>query len=149
MIRSFSISCCNFLMPLILITWEIMIEYKLMTCFPQSFPVFFFYFFHSVCAASIQYTFCQYFRRWLCLPFLLSFFVFLLINTLCSCLWYSLSILVFYAAKCLLLVYQHYLHKTHHHLVYFLHQPLPLLSIEIATIWQIIWHIRVLSITFQ
>ena len=39
-IGSFSISCYSCFKSLILITWEILVEYRLITCLPEAFPVF-------------------------------------------------------------------------------------------------------------
>ena len=54
------------------------------------------------------------------------------VNTLCPCLWHPLNILVFYAAQCLLLVYQQCLQKSLHRLICSQHQPFSLLYVEIA-----------------
>ena len=52
MIRSFSISCCNFLTALILSHRETPAEYKLMKCLPKAFPVFSLFSFSSFCLYS-------------------------------------------------------------------------------------------------
>ena len=41
MVGSFSMFCCNFFTSQILTTREISVEYKLITCLPKAFPVFF------------------------------------------------------------------------------------------------------------
>ena len=149
MIGSFPISCCNFLTFLILTTQEIPVECKLITCLPKAFPVLSPLSFSSRCLYS-AYVFLMVSSLALSLLDLLTYLflcIYSLVNTPCPCLWLSLSILVFYAAQCLLLVYQRHLQKSHHRLICFLEQPLPLLHVEITTIWEAISAIKVISIT--
>ena len=53
MIGWFSISCCDFVTSLILITRKILVEYKLRTCLPKAFPVFLLFSFSLRCLYSV------------------------------------------------------------------------------------------------
>ena len=106
-------SCRNFLTSLILTKRKIPLEYRLMTCFPNAFAVFFTFF--------VQFT------------LLYSTYILLIISSLAlstlSCVHWcpnkcALPMLMtlfnscrFYAAQCLSLVYQQHHQKTHYRLI--------------------------------
>ena len=131
-------SCCTFLM---LTTWEILVEYRLITCLPRAFPVFSPFSLSSRCLYSVYVSLrlssftlstLSYPNVFYCQgPFL--------------CLLHPLNILVFKVVQCPLLVYQQYLQKTHYRLLYFLNLSSSLWHVKVGTIWQTIWRIRAMS----
>ena len=125
MIGSFSISCPDFFTALILTTWEIPLEYRLITCLPKAFPVFLPFSFSS------RYLYSAYVLLMASL-----FYQLLQVSIICShrldflCLLHRLNILVSYATRHLLLVYQKYFQRTHHRPLCFLNLALSVLHFD-------------------
>ena len=130
MIRSFSISCHNFLISVNLLTQEIPLDYNSVTCLPNAFAVFSPFSFSSHCFYSAYVLF---------MASLLALSTLSCVHLLPNKWALSLSMTLFkhsgfLCCPSLRLVYQQYLQKSHHRLIYFQYLSLPLLHIEIATI---------------
>ena len=118
MIGSFSISSCNFLTSLILVTREILVEYKLITCLPKAFPVFSPFSFSS---------FCLYSAYVLLIVSSLTLSPFSRVHLLPNKYALPLLITLFSFSRFLhcsipFLVYQQYLQKSYHRLICLQHQ---------------------------
>ena len=118
----FSISCYNVLTSLILITWKIPLEYRLIASLPITFPVFFTFFsLFTLLVFGIYFTdgfaadFTNLFYRQVVFLYLL----------------HPLNILAFYAAQCPFLFYQQYLQRIH----YYYFNKFPAFDIIFITSW--------------
>ena len=133
----------NLNLSLLLSHWEIPVEYRLMTCLPKAFPVFSTF---SVSSRCLHSAYVLLIIKSLVLS-TLPYVHLPLINAPRPCLWHSLILLGFFAAKCLPMVYQQHHQKTHYCLICLQHQPLSLFNVEIATLWRTISDMKAVSTT--
>ena len=126
-------SYCNFLTSVILTNREIPLEYNLMMCLSNAFAVFSPFLFSLRCLYSV------YVLLTISSLALSTFSCVHLLPNKCNLPLSMRSMRLFKHSHFLCcavpsLVYQQYHQKSHHRLIYFQRQPLPLLNVEIATI---------------
>ena len=125
-------------------------ENKLRTCLPKAFPVFFNLMIHfTLLVLGICFIWHSFIASFLnpsmCPLFFCHLMIFL--NLL-----HPLNVPISNAVSHRLLVFNSIWKKTHHNLIYFLHQPLSLWHAAIAIKWETKQHIGVIlmpAITFQ